>query len=1003
MVNRELAKVLLEESGYVDTPAFERSITWPNRRSIPDVDSVYSVQNIPVAYFSRLSDADPARLWKLHKNVWNQSKVPLLYVILPHEIRVYNSYATPTETPEEFARGGNLLRRLEELTSVETARRRIRNELVGHKYDRLHLDTGVFWTTPDGQRIRRESRADQCLLRAMNQVRRHLLQGGLSNEHAYALLGRSILVRYLEDRGILTSEWISYLTDGRVDGYRAALPDPDTTYLLFERLVQRFNGDLFPVLDGERQAIRQDHLDLLLAFLNGDDLDTGQRSFWPYDFCYIPIELISGIYDTFLNSEDRRETGAYYTPLSLVDFVLEQTLPPETPYPDTTVLDPACGSGVFLVRAYQRLIAAWRQQYGDPTPQQLGEILKRHIFGVDINPSAIRIAAFSLYLAMLDHLDDQVIHDPNFRFPLLVGNNLLNDNFFSPGVKEKFAGRRFDRVIGNPPWGRGTLKAGSNAANCMKTLGFTSGGKQLVQAFLVNAPQFCADSGEIALLAPAKSTILVTSDTHKTFRQQFFERYDVRVVLNFSALCYELFAESIHPAVALFYHPTLPQPNRRIVYGVPKPSPLSRQLGAIVLDANEVKFLDQEDLSEHPVLWKVALWGTPRDAVLIERLQKLPTLEDQAEQLGWKVKEGVIKRIKSRGGKSAPWLQGKLFLPMNKFQPYAPNLDMCEPVRETIFHRCRTPDIFHGPLALLRHGLTEGRCVAAFSDSDIVYTNKVTGVVGQSGQEAFLKWLVAYVNSPIAQYYHFLTSTSWAIERGVLIHGEYKRMPFLVPDEKDPRLLKIVAYSDQIVAFLQKRDVLDEAKHQRNIQQREDAIAELVFDIYDLTPAERQLVRDTVDYGIGFFYWSKRKRRKPRGAKAVQHPDTEVLKSYADTFVKTVKPLLRYQGQTLNALVYQDGAPLSVVAFELVNLADAQETQILESEGALRDVLRRLDRLLLERRTDALYMRRHVRVYDGAWLYLVRPSERRFWTCSQALADADSVITEWLSHQRSQE
>ena len=997
MVSYNLAQVLIEELGYVDGLAFERSMARADKRSIPDVDSVYSIQNIPVVYFSRLNDADPTRLWKLHKNVWNQSKVPLLYVIFPHEIHVYNSYATPTETPSDFIRGDNLLRRLEGLTDIETARQKIRNELIDHKYDRLHLDTGAFWTTPDGQRIQRESRADQRLLRAMDQVRHHLIHSGLSNEQAYTLLGRSIFIRYLEDRDVLTPEWISRLTDGRANRYRAALSDLETTYLFFERLTQRFNGDLFPVLDGEYQVVQQTHLNLLLAFLSGDDLDTGQQSFWPYDFCYIPIELISGIYDTFLNTEDRRRTGTYYTPLSLVDFVLDQTLAPEVARSDMTILDPACGSGVFLVRAYQRLITAWQQQHGKPpTAQQLGEILKRCIFGVDINPSAVRIAAFSLYLTMLDYLDDQAIHNSDFRFPPLVGINLLNDDFFNPEVKERFAEHRFDRVIGNPPWGKGTLKPGTNAANCLETLGFTVGGKQLVQAFIANAPQFCADNGEIALLAPAKSTILVTSATHEAFRRQFFERYDVQAVVNFSALCYELFAESIHPAVALFYRTTPPHPNRRIVYGVPKPSPLSRQLGAIVLDANEVKFLDQEELSDYPVLWKVALWGTPRDAVLIERLRSLPTLQEQVEQLEWKVAEGI--QVGGGDENPAPWLEGMPLLLTKQFRRYVLDTEAFEVIQKAIFHRPRAPDIFRAPLALIRHSPTDMRCTAAFSASDIVYRHAISAVIGKTGQEHLLKWLVAYINSPLMQYYQFLTSTRWAVERGEILQEEYLRMPFLVPDEKDPRLSKALAYFDEIAVLLQQHNVLDEAEHQRAVEQRENAIAELIFDLYDLTSVERQLVQDVVEYGIGFFYWSKRRRRKPQGAKAVQRPDVPMLKAYADTFVETVQAPLRYQGQTLNALVYQDGAPLSVVAFELVNLADAQETRSLESEDALRQVLRRLDHLLLEKRTEALYMRRHVRIYDESRLYMVRPSERRFWTRSQAFADADSVVVEWLSH-----
>ena len=995
MTGYDLAEILIEELGYAESPAFERSVTWPNRRPIPGVDSAYSVQNVPVVYFSRLSDADPDRLWQLHRNVWNYSKAPLLYVVLPQEILICNGYAKPAESAEEFAHGDSLLRHLEQLTDVETARRKIRDTL--YLYDRMHLDTGVFWTTSDGQCIRRESRADQGLLRAMDQVRRRLVVGGISNDLAYALLGRSILIRYLEDREILTPEFMSRLTGGRADDYRAALSDWDTTYHLFEHLTRRFNGDLFPVLDEERQIVRQKHLKLLSAFLNGDNLDTGQRSFWPWDFRYIPIELISGIYDTFLNRDDRREAGTYYTPLSLVDFMLDQTLPPEATDPDLTILDPACGSGVFLVRAYQRLVAAWQQQHGkSPAAQQLGEILKHRIFGVDINPSAIRIAAFNLYLAMLDYLEDQAIHNADFRFPSLIGTNLLDADFFDPGVKERFAKRKFDRLIGNPPWGKDTLT--HQASRWLEENSYKVGTKQIVQAFLLYTPEFCADDGEVSLLAPAKSTILVTSGPHAAFRQQFFERYNVETVVNFSALVYELFDETLSPAVALFYRPSPPEPDSRIAYGVPKPSLLSRQLGAIVLDPTEVKYLNREELLAHPWLWKVALWGTSRDAALIERLRSLPTLQEQAERLGWKIAEGI--QIGGGDENSARWLQGMPLLPTRQFRRYALNMRVCEPIQETVFHRPRTSDIVHGPLVLIRQSPTGGRCAAAFSANDVAYRDKISGVVGRPGQEMLLKWLVAYVNSPLAQYYHFLTSTSWAVERGTIIQEEYLRMPFLVPDEDDPRLKQVLDYFDQIVALLQKRDVLDEAKRQHDIRQREDAIAELVFDIYDLTSTECQLVQDTLDYGIEFFYWSKRKQRKPGGTQAVQFPDIRMLKAYADTFVETVTALLCYQGQTLKALVYQDGAPLSAVAFELVNRADAQETQIVGSQSALREVLHRLDRLLLERRTQALYMRRHVRIYDRAWLYLVRPSERRFWTCSQARVDADSIVVEWLSHQR---
>lgn len=645
-----LKSALLEELQYAKSPELKDSDLWHNNRPIPYVESAYFVQGVPVVYFSRIENPtqDANDIWRLYRSVWSQSKVPLLYVITPQEIRVYNGYAEPAETSEELIRddeehSDRLLKHLQQLTDVETARPKINQQLNG--YDRLYLETGAFWKTHDGQKIKRERRADQRLLSAMDYVRRHLLAGlpedERSKEIAYALLGRSIFIRYLEDREILTSEWVREITGGRARDYLSALEDDKVTYYLFDYLSRRFNGDLFPVEEEERKRITKKHLELVRQFLAGGDPSTGQLALWPYyDFTHIPIELISGIYDTFLSTEMREELGAYYTPLALVDFMIEETLPHDKTSLDTTILDPTCGSGVFLVRAYQRLVEVWKKGnngslYSPRLGTILSQLLKENIFGVDIQLNAIRIAAFSLYLAMLDYLDKEDILDKQFRFPSLENSNLICSNFLSEKVEEKLSGRKFDRVLGNLPWGRGSLKG--EALDRAQELKYPTGGKQLVQPLLRHAPKFCAENGELALLASTKATFLVTSGTHEEFRDQFLQQYQVRAVVNFSALRHELFPDSISPMVALFYRPSLPVSGDKIVYAVPKPSALSQRLGAIVLDANEIKFLEREELLSHPVLWKVALWGNPRDAAIIKYLQSFPTLMQQATKYGWLV------------------------------------------------------------------------------------------------------------------------------------------------------------------------------------------------------------------------------------------------------------------------------------------------------------------------------------------------------------------------------
>ncbi len=998
----DLQNTLLEELDFVDAPDFQPVVSWPNDRPIPHISGAYFIQGNPVVYFSQLEEVDTAALAQLYRSVWSQGKAPLLYVISRQDILVFNGYDAPAprENSDEILSSDKehrdrLLHHLRSLNDIETARQEITSRLSNFR--RILLDTGAFWQTEDGQRINREKRADQRLLDAMGELRRRLFAKKLSSEIAYALLGRSIFIRYLEDRGILTETLVAQITNGLAQNYLTALDSKEVTYNLFDYLHQRFNGDIFPVDERERQVVSKEHLGPIQRFLQREDLETGQLSFWPYDFSCVPIELISGIYDTFLSDETREKLGAYYTPLPLVDFIMEETLPLEKITPEMTILDPACGSGVFLVRAYQRLIEAWKQHnQAHPSASQLTALMQQSLFGVDVKLNAVRIAAFSLCLSMLDYLKNDEIIQENFRFPRMEKANLIRANFFSRKIDSIFSDKRFDKIVGNPPWGDKTLKG--LALKWVTKEDFPTGDNQLAQAFLYRAPRFCAEHGEVAMLAPTKGTIIVDSDTHRKFRQKFFDMYHVRAIVNFSALVYELFPDSLSPSIALFYQSEQPTEQGKIVYATPKPSSVSQSLGAIVLDKADIKFLEREELRSNPALWKIALWGNPRDAGLIEYLQSLPQLEhlEKTGQLREEIREGFIVGNKKT---EALWLQGMPCVDTNKFQPYVVKIHGI--VQESHFERPHTQhqEIFAGPLVLIH----QSSCKAAFFTGDkVAYRHKITGIAGQPGEEQLLKWIVVYINSTLARYYHFLTSTSWAVERGTILHGEYKRMPLIIPDKDDPRLKEALTLFEEIALLYQKRDEPLGGSYDADIEKAKKRIDELVFDIYDVVPMEQQLVKDMVDYEIKFFEWSKRKKRSKDDEKArpVRPPENQMFIEYAQAFIEVATSLLHYQNQTLNAVVYRDHAPLSVVEFELVSMADARDVRFVDESKELHVLLYKLDRRLWERQASTLYMRRHVRIYDGPRFYVVRPSERRLWTRSQAYADAGSFVAEILSRSK---
>lgn len=805
-------------------------------------------------------------------------------------------------------------------------------------------------------------------------MRKLLLTMGLTNHVAYSLLGRSIFIRYLEDRKILPPVLLNVLVDR------------SKTYALFHSLAERFNGDLFPIENDEKNVL-QEHLDLLRGFLRGDNLETGQLSLWAFNFEFIPIELISHIYDTFI--DDQRESGAYYTPLLLADFVLEETLGDDVVQSDMTCLDPACGSGIFLVGAYRRLVQAWKREHREnPNPETLNHILQKSVFGIDKNAEAVRIAAFSLYLEILNHLTDEQIKNNTFRFPSLKNKNLIASDFFSEEIDQLFANIKFDRIIGNVPWGRGTLTL--DTTRWLDKNSFVIGGKQAAPAFMLKAPQFCKADGELAFIAPAKGTILVNSEPHKKFRHTLFSKYSVRAVVNFSAMRHELFEGAVSPIVAIFYNHNSALSNQ-LIYGIPKPSPISQHTKAIILDTTEIKFLDKEDLFRNPSLWKVAMWGTPRDAALVKRLKSLPTLRDQSIQQGWAIVEGI--QINGGDENPAPWLTGMDLIPPDRLRPYFIDMSVCEKVSERVFHRPRTSELIQAPLVLIHRS----QCYATFSNTNVAYSEKITGIVAKNKKEWVLKWLVAYMNSPLIKYYHFLTSTSWAVERETIIQWEYEEMPCPIPDENDPRLQQILAYLDNMEFLFKQETSLTFSTNNIVLEEYKSKINSLVYEICGIHPIEKKLMEDMIEYGIGFFDWAKRSKRKSHGEKPVSEPDIDMLEAYAVAFTNTVSSILKIKGLAINATIFKNGAPLAVVSFNIIDKSDTKPVALVTQADAMRAKLRELDSLLLKQQTPSMYMRRHVRIYDGNTVSLVRPSEKRFWTESQARVDADAFISELLS------
>ena len=468
------------------------------------IDAVYflrdenGIAKIPLIYFSAIQKYDAKQVAELHRLSWNLGEAPLLFVVTPDEILIYNNYETP-----RVVENGNLDPNAGIIETLNLTNGLASQRLALKKYHRSLIESGEYWRQ-SMTRFDVQSRVDSTLMSNLRIMRRTLINQiskrcDTSKETitgvVHVLLNRSIFIKYLEERKDSNGETVfpqdfycNFMKSAKQ--YTDVLNSKEATYNLFRTLKEKFNGDTLQVSEIEAEIITQDDLNELRTFILGDsELESKQLTLWPlYSFDIIPIQLISSIYELFFHlSEEDDEKGTYYTPLHLVNLVMDEVYPWEGEYKDTSFFDPSCGSGVFLVEAYRRLVCRWMSQNDVHTINcdQLNLLLKNSIFGVDINEEAIRVASFSLSLAMCDFLDPRSIWD-KLSFPRLLDNNLISSDFFDED--KSFNNRRYDVIIGNPPWQSNIT---GKTKEYLKKANRVIGDKQIAQAFSIKCSELC--------------------------------------------------------------------------------------------------------------------------------------------------------------------------------------------------------------------------------------------------------------------------------------------------------------------------------------------------------------------------------------------------------------------------------------------------------------------------------------------------------------------------------
>ncbi len=709
-------------------------------------------------------------------------------------------------------------------------------------------------------------------------------------------------------------------------------------------------------------------------------------------------------------------------------------------------LDPACGSGAFLVQCYRRLIEKELLKCKGQKfrPGELGKLLQGHIFGIDRDEDACRVTELSLILTLLDYADPPDLSNTDFKLPKLCGSNIFGgaaNDFFNTNSEfhQKMGETKFDWLVGNPPWieineekPRPEDRPARHWMNANAEK-YPTGGNQVAELFAWKATEHIDAKASVGLLMPAM-TLFKSEST--AFRQAFFAGVKVRTVVNFANLAYVLFAgRSEVPAAALLYQnrrhgSRVIDDVERILTFAPlvvnqeanRPSGFNRKADtwAITINGSELREIGvAEAIRGDALTWKLAMWGSYRDRQVLESVsRRFPSLEEEQSRRRLTILQGLELRDRTDPDKKlpAPELIGKDELITNIFRRYGRALSFPPDALRKVSANRAYIRIRSGlsPLEICKPPhliVPESRNFAIFSNKFVVVPPKWLGVHGPQEQTDFLKLLCLYLNSDFAQYFEAFMSPRWGVSVSVSTTKTFKALPVpfgkLTTADVDDWLnlhIRLVAASPIHPRKKTRSKVATKQSRQNLFRGMADAPSELPKLLRELNNRVYRLLRLHKSEQILVEDFAKFKRFAVKGKVCEETagvPDPKELERYAKVLQAELNGFFEDDQRLRHSveILYDKSAGIGMIDVELhKNFRGPLRVKVQPVDEATSADFRRAKELARQKRGQWLYFQRNLRMYeDGSRTLLLKPLERLHWLRSQALLDADTIIAETVA------
>lgn len=730
--------------------------------------AAYILDNAPfVLFFDKIIN-DDISFQEVSKRVWN-AQIPVAVFCDESTVKIFNGLSL----------------NLKDYTLKLIEANPIKNCNYNSDFSYWQISDSLFWNQYAENYS--QTKLNQNLLENIS-----FLTDKLKNTYhipfATKLVLRLIFVRYLIDRGV-DLDYKNFSTDilKSQTEFLKIIKNKTEIYNLFSHLKVKFNGNLFELgIETDCPELTEEVFTLLHDFFSGREiLNSKQISLFAlYDFNIIPVELISNIYEILLGKNTRDRDHAFYTPNYLAEYILDKTVTKTLKEKSSfVILDPSCGSGIFIVDSYRRII---QENLGEKLYCDNDDVLKKlltdHIYGIDINEEAIDVSIFSLYLTILDYKDPKTLS--GFTLPNLKGENLFVSDFFDEEKLKPLAEKNiaFDYIIGNPPWGN--AKDGLHMSYCRKK-GYSKmqQNNDISRSFVLRAKDFCSANTVCCFILHSKLLYNQKSPAVR-FRKFLLKESEIQNVIELSSVRKLVFENADAPAaIVAFKYNENDNLSHRFAYVSLKPDIFFELFHIICIEKNDVKTIPQRLLYQYDWAWKTIVYGFSNDIENILRLKReFPTIKSILKAANPPMIFGSGIQDHLGDAQDAADLMGLPLLDsdngVNHFSIRADENDVfCKPR----IHRIRNRELFNPPHCFTAKGLNcnNFKMRSAYSDRAMVCRETMYIIKGEEMQKDILLNLVGLFNSSFFSYLNLMTGSSVGIEREQRFMSEVLSFPYV--------------------------------------------------------------------------------------------------------------------------------------------------------------------------------------------------------------------------------